>query len=314
MLLPSYDHDATNKIAKLRDEPAIKFKNSAVKGKIKHLEKLIHTLQEDFSHCFHHNLREPSEETCSYFEYYKISSFKKLSEKTYRMYKSLQNSEMSYSYDQDYGNQEHFDNLMKKQFTVLCIPYYKIYYHPYLWFYEAQTHMPKIRPEENTLTYEQILSSIPKTLAMIEFDILAAEIFKLDLYVKKKYSENSLLRQEISNILIKIHECKSTFKTSGQFNKACFQDIRQNMSAICQHRGLHNRETHPIFNKIIDAFRLIMRYLTEFYTLPIQPCLPKTRKNMITFFSEPKTYSQKIVEHFLEEADLFMDQANKLNL
>lgn len=313
--MPSYKRDATKKIEKLlQNEPESKIKDYEVKYQVKDLEKLIHTLQEDFSHFFHQNLKNPSKESTIYFKHYELSRFKKLSEEAYRIYKLLLESDMSYTYDQDYGSREQFDELMKREFTIFSIPYYKIFTYNRMWFYRGEEHMPKILPEKEKLTYSQILSLIPKTLVMIEFDILAADIVNLDSYMKKKYPENHLLHTEINNILRKIMQCRLSFKQSGKFDKTILENIRHDLSIIYQHRGIHNRETHPIFNKIIDTLRLIMSYLTEFLTFPIKYCLPKTRENIVNFFSEPKTYSQKVVEHFLEEADMFMDQANRLNL
>lgn len=313
--MPSYSRETIKKMEKLlQNEPESKIKNYEVQYQVKKLEKLIHTLQEDFSHCFHQNLKNPSTETTIYFKHYELLRFKKLSEEAYRIYKSLSESNLSYKYDENYDSSDQFDELMKREFTIFCIPYYKIFPFRHLWFYTVEKHMPKIVPEEEKLTYNQIISSIPKALVMIEFDILAAEIVKLESYVKKRYLENHLLHQEIQNILIKIKQCRLSFKQSGKFNKTMFENIHHDLSIIYQHRGVHNRETHPIFNKIIDALRLIMSYLTEFLTLPIKYCLPKIRENIVNFFSEPKTYSQKVVEHFLEEADMFMGQANRLNL
>lgn len=307
---PSYDRNATKKIENLVRKLKPKVKDHAVSYRINDLEKMIHTLQEDFAHCFHSNLKNPSSKTTAYYEYYEFSRFKKLSEEAYRTYKALTESNMSYIYDEDYGSKERFNELMKRKFTVSSIPYYKVSYSNRLCFYTVEHHRSKILLENEKLTYEQMLSQIPKTLVMMEFDILAAEIYKL----KYKYPQNDALQTEISQILNKVNQCKLSFKQTGQFDKTILENIHQNLSIISQHRGIHNRETHPIFNKILDSLRSIMNNITEFVTRPMQYCLPTTRKNMINFFSEPKTNTQKTIEHFVKEADIFMDQANKLNL
>ena len=310
---PLYDRDASKKIENLfKTESNLEsYKDYSL---VQELEKLIHTLQEDFSHCFHPHLKNPSRKTNIYFKHYELPRFKKLSGEAYRIYKLSAQSNLSYHYyENDLGSWEQFDELMKRKFTVCSISNYLTYYFNYGWFFIGEEHKPKSIPEQEQLTFKEVLNLIPRTLVMIELDILAADIYVLKSYIEKKYAKNDLLRQAIGNIVEKIEECKTNFKTSGVFNKEIIKDIDKDLNIISQHRGIHNRETHPIFNKIIDTLRLIMSYLTEFLTFPIKYCLPNTRKNIVNFFSEPKTNSQKVVEHFLEEVDMFMEQVNALN-